>query len=574
MKNNFNELAKLSDVEVLQELNDIIEQTIKKYSYIMDEDTFRASISDCIAYLRVGYTKETEGDYKSFFNQIMISSIRNYLIHLDKNVLYDIILKYIDLKMIVPTNHALFFKTFKIYNNFFSTFDIDSDPEIINYVLQNSEKMQTIMKYLFDNYILSIKNGSYINEYDDDNIITYIDMYATINGITIENTEETEDYEFDYSEDLDPVHLYLYEIGQFKLLTHEEEVELAKRVELGDKEAREKLINSNLRLVVSIARRYIGKSSNLKLLDLIQLGNLGLMKAVEKYDYTKGFRFSTHATWWIRQQITRGIAETGDLIRKPVHRIEELSRFKTILTDLEKEINREPTVADVVEHTGLSEDKVIELFKLNENPTSLNAFVGDEDETEMIDFIQDDNVDIEANVMDTSLTESVRKSLSGAFKNNVLKRREYLVLVFRFGIDGNGRRTLESTADAIYDFELSLYEKDPIHYKKPSKITRERVRQIEAKALKKLRRNAEFRNKNQDFVSPDVYKPLRPVANKTKTKDKQEYKIIEKKPLFREKDYRSGLQVIENPTEEDIENAIKVSGVKIRDLNKSNKSNK
>ena len=259
----------------------------------------------------------------------------------------------------------------------------------------------------------------------------------------------------------DPVRMYLKESGKIPLLGMEDEVELAKKMELGDPEARKRLAESNLRLVVSIAKRYVGRG--MQFLDLIQEGNLGLIKAVEKFDYTKGYKFSTYATWWIRQAITRAIADQARTIRIPVHMVETINRLVRTSRQLLQELGREPTTEEIAARLDLPVERVSEIMKMSQEPVSLETPIGEEEDSHLGDFIQDDNVLVPQDAAAfTLLHEQLMEVLL------TLTEREQKVLRLRFGLDDGRPRTLEEVG-------------------KQFNVTRERIRQIEAKALRKLR---------------------------------------------------------------------------------------
>ena len=272
----------------------------------------------------------------------------------------------------------------------------------------------------------------------------------------------------------DPVRMYLKEIGRIPLLTFEEEIDLAQRVEKGDFEAKKKLINSNLRLVVSIAKKYIGRG--LSLLDLIQEGNQGLIRAVEKYDWRRGFKFSTYATWWIRQSVTRAIADQARTIRIPVHMVENINRFLRSQRKLMQELGREPSPEEVAKVLGIDPEKALEIIKISQNPASLEAPVGDEEDSRLGDFIHDSSA---PTLFDSASRELLKEQVNQVL--STLTEREKKVLELRFGLDDGRSRTLEEVG-------------------KEFKVTRERIRQIEAKALRKLRHPSRG-NKLKDYLS-------------------------------------------------------------------------
>ncbi len=319
------------------------------------------------------------------------------------------------------------------------------------------------------------------NEMDD-----IYDMLAT-NGIEIVSEVEPDDFEIaelEHEEDPelsivseadlesdagllkgiavdDPVRMYLKEIGKVPLLTAEEEIELAKRMELGDETAKQRLCEANLRLVVSIAKRYVGRG--MLFLDLIQEGNLGLIKAVDKFDWRKGYKFSTYATWWIRQAITRSIADQARTIRIPVHMVETINKLIRISRQLLQEYGREPLPEEIAQEMDISEEKVREIMKIAQEPVSLETPIGEEEDSHLGDFIPDDDVPAPAEAAAFSmLKEQLVEVL------DTLTEREQKVLRLRFGLDDGRARTLEEVG-------------------KTFDVTRERIRQIEAKALRKLR---------------------------------------------------------------------------------------
>ena len=271
----------------------------------------------------------------------------------------------------------------------------------------------------------------------------------------------------------DPVRMYLKEIGKVPLLTADEAIELAKRMEEGDEDAKKRLAEANLRLVVSIAKRYVGRG--MLFLDLIQEGNLGLIKAVEKFDYRKGFKFSTYATWWIRQAITRAIADQARTIRIPVHMVETINKLVRVSRQLLQELGREPTPEEIADKMDIPVERVREIIKISQEPVSLETPIGEEEDSHLGDFIQDDNVPVPAEAAAFTLLKEQLDEVLGT-----LTEREQKVLRLRFGLKDGRARTLEEVG-------------------KEFNVTRERIRQIEAKALRKLRHPSRSR-KLKDYL--------------------------------------------------------------------------
>ncbi|SCW61742.1 RNA polymerase primary sigma factor [Lachnospiraceae bacterium C10] len=330
----------------------------------------------------------------------------------------------------------------------------------------NVKQLEMILEYLENKNIdvLRVDVDDAVDDSDDDFVPSEEDEVDVENldltvpdGISIE----------------DPVRMYLKEIGKVPLLTADEEIELAKRMEEGDQEAKKKLAEANLRLVVSIAKRYVGRG--MLFLDLIQEGNLGLIKAVEKFDYSKGYKFSTYATWWIRQAITRAIADQARTIRIPVHMVETINKLIRVSRQLLQELGREPTPEEIAKEMDMPVERVREILKISQEPVSLETPIGEEEDSHLGDFIQDDNVPVPADAATfTLLKEQLSEVLS------TLTEREQKVLILRFGLEDGRGRTLEEVG-------------------KEFNVTRERIRQIEAKALRKLRHPSRSR-KLKDYL--------------------------------------------------------------------------
>ena len=319
------------------------------------------------------------------------------------------------------------------------------------------DKMDLVLEYLEKQKIdivnaeVGVDNAEDLILDNDDIILDDEDEVEIIDDVDVLEGVSTED----------PVRMYLKEIGNVPLLTTEQEVELAKRVEAGDEEAKKQLTEANLRLVVSIAKKYVGRG--MPFLDLIQEGNMGLMKAVDKFDYTKGYNFSTYATWWIRQAITRGIADTGRTIRVPVHMVETINKTLRMTRTLLQELGREPTPEEVAERLNVSVSRVREVLKISRDPVSLDTPIGEEDDSHLGDFIEDDSA---LSPADSAAFSMLRAELATALES--LTDRERQVVKLRFGLEDGRARTLEEVG-------------------KEFNVTRERIRQIEAKALRKLR---------------------------------------------------------------------------------------
>ena len=337
-------------------------------------------------------------------------------------------------------------------SDFFADMQLDSDKfeKILDFLEANNIDVLRITDDDADDDIL-------LEVDDDDEIeVEKIDL-SVPDGVSIE----------------DPVRMYLKEIGKVPLLSAEEEIELAKRMELGDQEAKKRLAEANLRLVVSIAKRYVGRG--MLFLDLIQEGNLGLIKAVEKFDYRKGYKFSTYATWWIRQAITRAIADQARTIRIPVHMVETINKLIRVSRQLLQELGREPTPEEIAAEMNMPVERVREILKISQEPVSLETPIGEEEDSHLGDFIQDDNVPVPADAAAFTLLKEQLEEVLGT-----LTEREQKVLTLRFGLEDGRARTLEEVGREF-------------------NVTRERIRQIEAKALRKLRHPSRSR-KLQDYL--------------------------------------------------------------------------
>ena len=337
-------------------------------------------------------------------------------------------------------------------SDFFADMQLDSDKfeKILDFLEANNIDVLRITDDDADDDIL-------LEVDDDDEIeVEKIDL-SVPDGVSIE----------------DPVRMYLKEIGKVPLLSAEEEIELAKRMELGDQEAKKRLAEANLRLVVSIAKRYVGRG--MLFLDLIQEGNLGLIKAVEKFDYRKGYKFSTYATWWIRQAITIAIADQARTIRIPVHMVETINKLIRVSRQLLQELGREPTPEEIAAEMNMPVERVREILKISQEPVSLETPIGEEEDSHLGDFIQDDNVPVPADAAAFTLLKEQLEEVLGT-----LTEREQKVLTLRFGLEDGRARTLEEVGREF-------------------NVTRERIRQIEAKALRKLRHPSRSR-KLKDYL--------------------------------------------------------------------------
>ncbi len=365
--------------------------------------------------------------------------------------------------------------------------DEASFQQILNGLLDKAKKQKNVLKYdevndAFLNFELDEDKTEMIYDYLESKNIDITDIPESEESDDDDPASQEEEEEVEILNDQDalegvsledPVRMYLKEIGSVKLLKPEQEVELSKRAQAGDQSAKDQIIEANLRLVVSIAKKYVGRG--LPFLDLIQEGNMGLIKAVDKFDYSKGFKFSTYATWWIRQSITRAIADKGKVIRVPVHMVETINKTLRMSRTLLQELGREPTSEEIAKALGTTKQKVDEALEISRDPVSMDSPIGEEEDSSLGDFIEDENV---LSPSDSADNLMLKKELENALQT--LTDRERRVIELRFGMKDGQQRTLEEVGKVF-------------------NVTRERIRQIEAKALRKLKHPSRSR-KLKDFL--------------------------------------------------------------------------
>ena len=351
--------------------------------------------------------------------------------------------------------------------------NVIEDNEIINHfndckdIELTAERLTTVFEFLEENNVDVLNITDDEEDVDDDDLLLDSDVEPDVDVEQID-MNITDGVSID-----DPVRMYLKEIGKVPLLSADEETELARRMELGDEAAKKKLAEANLRLVVSIAKRYVGRG--MLFLDLIQEGNLGLIKAVEKFDYSKGYKFSTYATWWIRQAITRAIADQARTIRIPVHMVETINKLVRVQRQLLQELGREATPEEIAEKMDIPVERVREIQKISQEPVSLETPIGEEEDSHLGDFLPDENVPVPDEATAKAMLKEAVQDVLGT-----LTEREQKVLRLRFGIDDDKARTLEEVGREF-------------------NVTRERIRQIEAKAIRKLK-SASKKRKLQEFL--------------------------------------------------------------------------
>lgn len=443
----------------------IIQKTYNSFSYvkISEEEFYNLVI------------KEIELSKRTFNNDISYSDFINRKIRIflsekaktqlfDTNASFELINNYINLKCKLTTLPEEIIKQFEKLNSFFETYNYLPSPDILMELIDKNTIFSKMIVTIIKEYNSQIISGKYEDIFDNNLLIMTIETYCMINNIKIENTYENE---FDYSsevETINSVSAYINEIRNIPILSADYEKELAIKISEGDLKAKELFIESNLRFVVSIAKKYIDKG--LPLLDLIQEGNMGLMAAVDRFDVERGFRFSTYASSWIKQFILRAIANTGRNIRIPVHIYEKVNKYRKTVVNLEKTLNRTPTNEEVAKEMEISVQEAIKLNKLQNDTISINALIGDNEETELESLISTKDEAPE----ELALKENLKIEIKELFEKCNLKEREKEVLILRFGLNNTTPMTLEEVG-------------------KKYNLTRERVRQIESNAIKRIRRS-------------------------------------------------------------------------------------
>ena len=435
----------------------------------------------------------SENEKENDLNNTILKKIEEQLILMSKNLFKDqesiikTINEYCNKNLTKASNFNSIIKFYKDLNSILNKNEYTINPNIIIELL-NNPLINNSITLIYQTYEAEIKSDRLNRKTNNQTLITFIETYCLINDIEIKSEQEAP--EPIYS--LDGIGQYLKETRNIPLLTQQEEIELQKRIESGDEDAKRLFIESNLRLVVSIAKKYIDKG--LALDDLIQEGNIGLMIAVDRFDYKKGFRFSTYATWWIRQAITRAIADKGRTIRVPVHMVEKLSIINRKIEHLKTELNREPTRQEILEELGLTSEEMETIEKLQQEPLSLNAKIGEDADTELESLIPSEENLMEEDYINSTIPEQIRKVLNSVN----LKEREREVIYLRYGLTGEKPKTLEEVGKIFH-------------------VTRERIRQIEAAALRKIRHSS-LTKELEIYIKDDISDKLHQINEKESSK--------------------------------------------------------
>lgn len=489
----FEELRKYSIDDLKKILLPVIKREKQKYLFAeIEEKILNEILNNSIEELKEKISTGQYSLYDRLFVEIFEEKINTYIVSKVENQSPNegLVKEFIDLEISGYKKDAL--KEIRKLSLFFDKFDFSPTLDFCVELLNNT-KINKLMKTIFDNNKKDIIKDNIESITNDELTATLIECYCMVNNISLEEDEEKEEKEEKipnntaggYTEG-DIYKLYINEVAKYPLLKYEQEKEIAERIKQNDEEAKKLLIESNLRLVVSIAKRYVGHG--IQFIDLIQEGNIGLMTAVEKYDSSKGFRFSTYATWWIKQAITRALADKSRNIRLPVHVYEKMTRINKARTDLSRELGREPTIKEIALKTRLSEQSVSDTIKLQLDSVSINTEIGDDEKSELGDFIPSDEDSPEEQTIINTLPDNIKNLLLECH----LKEKEIKILTLRYGLDGTGPKTLEEIGE--------MYN-----------ITRERIRQIEAKALNKIRKSKNIKEFADYMDDPD--KAIKLVSN-------------------------------------------------------------
>ncbi|MBQ6841056.1 MAG: sigma-70 family RNA polymerase sigma factor [Bacilli bacterium] len=548
MKLSYDNLSKCTPEEIYTDVINKINKMYNRHPYLSFlQIDYKSLVIEELPNI-ISETPKNANFEQALLSQIITMLENKFVKAMNKNsICIDVLTKFITRNLQKANNYSSAQAEFNKLITFLRTLDISVPPDVCAVVIKKHDVLSGVLKFIVDNNIDAIRargvEDVFLNENEENFVSTYCDMNNLTEDVVSEDDEEelsSKDKKGNSEFISDSVRAYMVEIRKYPLLTNQEELELAKRVREGDKAARDRLTECNLRLVISIAKRY--QNRGLSLMDLVQEGNIGLSRAVELFNPERGTKFSTHATWWIRQSIQRSVMDKGKNVRIPVHKQQELSNYYKIYGELEKHLKREPTVDELAYELGWKKEKVEELQTMHTDTVSLNTIVGDED-TELEHFVAADEPTPEEYYADKALAEDVRKLL-----DRVLTEKEKNIIILRYGLDGGGVRRLE--------FCGQLYN-----------LTRERIRQIEAKALKKLRKSSAVKslasyldNPDKAVAQIDKYRDEYAKNGKVKKEnidaDKPKPKVVERKEIDMPKEVMSIYQYLSEYKKETVDIAL------------------